>query len=114
MSYYPLKYDENGNCIPNPAYKEIHVLRNMLVEAKIPHDFHKFRDGYQVVYPEDTESRVADAVEFFGSYGEDQDKLEIMGLLTEQELKNDSVLGHLTAKEVFDRIKKHWEEHKHV
>ena len=30
-----------------------------------------------------------------------------MGLLTKKESKGDSVLGYLTAEEVFKRIKKH-------
>lgn len=45
--------------------------------------------------------------------GVDDDLLELAGrLLTEEELKYDSVVGGLTAKDVFERISKHWEEHK--
>ena len=36
--------------------------------------------------------------------------LEIMGLLTDDEKKFDSVAGWLTANNVFDRINKHWKE----
>ena len=32
-------------------------------------------------------------------------------LLTGEELKRDSVVGELTANDVFQRISKHWEEH---
>ena len=45
-----------------------------------------------------------------GTYGSEEDKLEITGLLTEIEEEEDSVRGWLTAEEVFKRIKKHIEE----
>lgn len=55
-----------------------------------------------------------DAVQHFGSYGNKCDKLEIMGLLTPYEEECDSVLGDLTAEDVFERINKHhkgeWEQ----
>lgn len=51
-----------------------------------------------------------DAIEHYVSYGNEQDKLEIMGLLTPEEKKNDSVLGYLSAEEVFSRINRHWKE----
>lgn len=34
-----------------------------------------------------------------------------MGLLTEEESKYDSVVGYLTAQEVFNRIKNHYDKH---
>lgn len=43
-------------------------------------------------------------IEGYGSYGGHQDLLEIMGLLTEEESQYDSVVGYLTAQDVFDRI----------
>ena len=44
-------------------------------------------------------------------YGKEKGLLEIQGLMTneEYERENDSVLGYLTAENVFNRIKKHWE-----
>ena len=42
---------------------------------------------------------------FKARYGNENDLLEIMGGLTEEELKYDSVLGNLTAEEVFKRFK---------
>ena len=45
-----------------------------------------------------------------GTYGSEEDKLEITGLLTEIEEEEDSVRGWLTAEEVFKRIKKHIED----
>ena len=108
---YPLQIDfQTGEWKANESYKEIRVLANMLTEAGIPHDFRRSFDGWQVVYPEEGEARVGDAVECFGSYGCQEDKLEIMGLLTEEEKESDGVLGWLTAQEVFERIKQHYEQ----
>lgn len=42
--------------------------------------------------------------------GMSMDKLEIMGLLAPEEKKTDSVLGYLSAEEVFSRINRHWKE----
>ena len=49
-----------------------------------------------------------------GTYGREQDKLEIMGGLTPYERfhYNDAPIGYLSAKNVFKRIKKDWEENK--
>lgn len=51
------------------------------------------------------EERICDVIQHCGSYGNRQDLLEIMGGLTEEEQENDSVLGYLTAEEVFKRFK---------
>lgn len=92
-------------------YKEILKLDKMLNEAGIPHTLDRMMDGWQIVYfKKGTNIIVMYAIEFFGSYGNREDLLEIMGLLTPEEEEHDSVLGHLTAEEVFGRIKKHWEE----
>lgn len=104
------KLDENGNYIENPAYKEIHVLNELLNKAGIPHTMKRFRDGWQICYPVDEKGRVMDAIEYHGSYGVEEDLLEIMGLLTPEEKSQESVLGHLTAQEVFERIKRHYME----
>ena len=106
-------YDENGQYITDKKYQEILRLDSMLTEKKIPHILQKFRDGWQVVYPEDGENRVADAIEHFGSYGNENDLLEVMGLLTPEEEEYDRVLGYLSAKDVFERIEKHWKEANH-
>ena len=93
-------------------YLEIHKLREMLVAAQISHVFKRLFDGWQVCYPEDRQSEncVCDAVQHFGSYGSEDDRLELMGLLNEQEEEEyGGVLGYLTAQEVFERIKTHWE-----
>lgn len=102
-------FDQNGNYITDAKYKAILKLDSMLTKAGIPHTCKKFMDGWQVIYPEPGENRIADAIEHFGSYGNEKDLIEIQGLLTPEELESDSVLGYLTAENVFDRIKSHWD-----
>lgn len=110
MKTYEELFDANGQYITDRRYKEILRLDAMLNERHIPHICQKFMDGWQVVYPEVGEKCVMDAIENYGSYGQEQDKLEIMGLLTPEEKKVDRVLGHLSAEEVCARIERHWRE----
>lgn len=107
---------------------EIERLHKMLTDAEIEHEWLdrtpqirkrdpivlQIRDEYPwgwqiIVYRPDGE-RLISAIEGFGSHGyglkgEQGDSIEIMGLLTPEEEKDDSVLGWLTAEEVFRRIK---------
>ena len=114
---------------------EIHRLHEMLTEAGIEHKWidrtppgwdrleiagkmPRVNWGYQicVYYPDG--KRMISAIEGYGSYGygsgdhglfgtneKDGDLIEIMGLLTPEEQQYDSVVGYLTAEEVFRRIK---------
>ena len=94
--------------ILNESYTEILKLDKMLSEANIPHSLERFMDGWQVCYPK-SENRIADAIEHCGSYGNTANLLELMGLLTSEELEHDAVVGGLTADEVFKRFKEHYE-----
>lgn len=96
-----------GTVFTDPKYKEILKLDTMLTESDIPHERIRLFDGWQVCYPS-KDHCIMDAIEHLGSYGHESDKLEIMGLLTPKEKENDSVLGYLTAEEVFERIRKHY------
>ena len=99
---FGINYNTNSN------YQEILKLDRMLTDASIPHTLDRLFDGWQVCYPTREEQElVMDAIEHYGSYGKDEDKLEIMGLLTPDEEEHDSVLGYLTAEDVFERIRKH-------
>lgn len=105
-------------------YQEIHRLHEMLTEAGIEHDwvdrnvifdpdgiasetFH--RRGLEpidwgrqiVVYRPDGETLVS-AIEGYGTYGERADRIEIMGLTSEEE---GAMCGWLTAEQVFARIR---------
>lgn len=92
-------------------YNEIFKLKSMLEENHIPFEWivhNDFRNGYQICYPGKDEKRVCSVIEHSFSYGSQKDLLEIQGLLTEKEEECDSVLGNLTATEVFQRILSHW------
>lgn len=96
----------------NESYTEILKLDRMLTEAKIPHALVRLMDGWQVIYPDvGIYDSVADAVENTGSYGHEKNLLEIMGLLTDEEARFNSVKGWLTAEDVFERIEKHYKQY---
>lgn len=93
---------------------EILKLRDMLDEAHIPYYFnhineyggYKDKPAYQIIiYDDKVKHRLCDVIYHVGSYGFEQNKLEIMGALTYEENEDDSVLGYLTADEVFKRFK---------
>lgn len=107
-------------------YTEILKLKRMLEEANIPFTFTddcfnvkeridtgspiaKFLYGEQYPAYQIRLGNLADVIEHCYSIGYLADKLEIMGGLTEEEMEYDSVLGYLTAKEVFKRFKYCWE-----
>lgn len=106
-------------------YTETLKLKEMLEEANIPFTFTddsfsvKEKLGknlaeealYQRLYPayQIRLGDLADVIQHNGSYGSEQDLLEIMGGLTEEEMEYDIVLGYLTAEEVFKRFKYCWE-----
>ena len=91
------------------CYKEIFKLRDMLDKAGIPYICENgFMNGLAIAYP-NRENMVCSAIEHDGSYGRENDKIEIMGLLTEEESEYDDVAGWLTAEDVFGRIKTHYE-----
>ena len=54
--------------------------------------------------------RLISVIQGNGTHGAEQDLLEIMGCLTTREEKYDSVVGYLTAKEVYKRIRKKYME----
>lgn len=89
-------------------YTEILVLKDMLEKEGIPFEFKRdFYDGYRLRYPAHM-GCVCSVIQHKYSYGNFQNLLEIAGLLTKEEAVRDSVLGFLTAEEVFMRIKEHW------
>lgn len=92
-------------------YNEILRLKDMLESAKIPFDFSELHGGYHIVYSANGDKRICSVIEHDSSYGREKDLLEILGLMTKEELEEtqDTVLGYLTAEDVFQRIKKHWE-----
>ncbi len=91
-------------------YSEILRLKEMLEKANIPFDFSdRHFDGYHLCYPARTKC-VCSVIELEGSYGYRENLLEISGLTSNEELEFscDTVLGSLTAENVFERISKHY------
>ena len=95
---------------PNIDFAEMDKLEQLLVESNIPHEKSRVFGGKQLRYPCKGEARVCSIILHKGSYGRHNGLLEIMGLLTDEELECDTVAGSLTADDVFRRIKNHWEE----
>lgn len=90
----------------NIDYSEIITLHNDLVMLKIPHDFHPHPvglGGFQIAYPSKEKCKCSVILCPF-SYGANHGELEIMGFLTPEEEKIDSVVGGLSAEEVLARI----------
>lgn len=111
---------------------EIEKLHKMLTDAGIEHEWSdrtpegwdtmvkRYPDvfesnevwGWQIIVYKENGDRLISAIEGRGTYGyatEDNffgpsDLIEIMGCLTPDEKKDGSVLGWLTAEEVFRRI----------
>ncbi len=96
-------------------YTEILKLKKMLEEANIPFTFTDDKYGYKkrglpytrFDYPayQIRLNENVDVIQNFGSYGSERNLLEIMGALTTEEAAEESVLGYLTAEEVFKRFK---------
>lgn len=107
MKTYKQLYDENGGYILDESFTEILKLDKMLTDANIPHTLERFLDGWQICYP-NNDGKVADAIQHLGSYGNTENLLEIMGLLTPEGAENDSVKGYLTAENVFKRMSEHY------
>lgn len=101
-------------------YKEIFRLKKMLEDAKIPFDFFEMEPQARTIIPEwehwhinypSQANCIVSVIEGIGTYGEQDDKLEIMGGLTKEEKEEGyEVIGWLTAEEVFNRIKELEEE----
>ena len=93
----------------NSNYKEIFKLKHLLDINDIPYEIEMgYFNGAVIAYP-DNVNTICSAIEHDGSYGKHYDKIEIMGLLTEEEQKYGEVIGYLTAEDVFSRIKTHYE-----
>jgi hypothetical protein len=97
-------------------YNEIFKLKKMLEENNIPFEFFDHSlirpcQRYQICVPssEPIQKRVISVLQGRGTYGGEDDLLEIRGLLTEEEAERDTIVGWLTAENVFERIKKHKE-----
>lgn len=99
-------------------YTEIFSLKYMLERAGIPFEFidrssqwSDKREDWQIAYGEINHEGfpTCSVIQNFSSIGNKENLLEIYGLLTDEERKDGTATGYLTAQDVFERIKKHWE-----
>lgn len=95
------------------TYNDILLLKDLLKKEEIPFDFEELFGGYIIAYPS-REEVICSVIEHDYSYGSSSDLLEIRGLLTKEEESEDDVAGYLTALDVYDRIKLHWDKHKDI
>ena len=86
---------------------EMPKLIEMMQYANIPYELHEYMGGYHLEYP-CTDYCVCSVICHDFSYGHEEGKLEIMGLLTPREAECDSVVGSLLATDVFARIANHF------
>ena len=89
---------------------EMDRLIDMLMHWEIPFTLTNDVCGNvfnQLWYPS-KEKSVCDVICHEYSYGGKVGLLEMMGLLTEEEAKHDSVIGWMTAEQVFYRILTHF------
>ena len=93
---------------PWPGFLEILKLEKMLKDAGIPYTKKPKAGGWIIVY--DGLNYRGDAIEHWGSYGRDEDLLEIMGFDIDPKEWGDEVIGYLTAKQAFEFFKRAWDE----
>lgn len=92
-----------GEWVLNETYTEIFELSKLLSENMIPHEIRRNFDGWIVIYYDKYGNKVGDAIETFGSFGSDQNLLEVYGFDLED------VEGYLTAREAFEHFRKAYE-----
>lgn len=90
-----IQYDANGRIKHNgERYTEIKKLDILLTELGVPHEMHEMMDGYQICVPKNHQpnSFEGDAIQHFGSYGAEQNLIEVYGF------NLNSPDGYLTAE----------------
>ena len=88
---------------------EMDKLRNMLDVDRINYRYFSENNIEHIkVYNDIYE--VVSVIYGDGTYGYESGLLEIMGLLTKKEQKRDTVVGSLTARQIYNRIKRYFNE----
>ena len=100
------RFEENRKLMKNNEYLKDKEYYQILLF----NDFREVMEHYNTYKVFDNEKIIISIVQGYGTYGEEDDLLEIMGLLTEEEEKIDSVTGYLTAEDVFNRIVKYFKD----
>ena len=104
------RFEEDRKLMKNNEYLKDKEYYQILLF----NDFREVMEHYNTYKVFDNEKRIISIVQGYGTYGEEDDLLEIMGLLTEEEEKIDDVTGYLTAEDVFNRIIKYFKDKSEV
>ena len=103
-------------------YTEIFKLKDMLDAIDLKYEFfdrsvkfaERIHEHYQIILLDENGERIVSVIQGTGTYGSSDNLLEIMGLLTPEEEKHDSVVGWLTADEVYERIMNYYGSRKEL
>ena len=104
------RFEENRKLMKNNEYLNEYLKDKEYYQILLFNDFREVMERYNTYKVFDNEKIIISIVQGYGTYGEEDDLLEIMGLLTEEEEKIDSVTGYLTAEDVFNRIIKYFKD----
>ena len=107
-------FEENRKLMKNNEYLNEYLKDKEYYQILLFNDFREVMEHYNTYKVFDNEKRIISIVQGYGTYGEEDDLLEIMGLLTEEEEKIDDVTGYLTAEDVFNRIIKYFKDKSEV
>ena len=108
------RFEEDRKLMENNEYLNEYLKDKEYYQILLFNDFREVMEHYNTYKVFDNEKRIISIVQGYGTYGEEDDLLEIMGLLTEEEEKIDSVTGYLTAEDVFNRIVKYFKDKSEV
>ena len=104
------RFEEDRKLMKNNEYLNEYLKDKEYYQILLFNDFREVMERYNTYKVFDNEKIIISIVQGYGTYGEEDDLLEIMGLLTEEEEKIDSVTGYLTAEDVFNRIVKYFKD----
>ena len=108
------RFEEDRKLMKNNEYLNEYLKDKEYYQILLFNDFREVMERYNTYKVFDNEKIIISIVQGYGTYGEEDDLLEIMGLLTEEEEKIDSVTGYLTAEDVFNRIVKYFKDKSEV
>ena len=108
------RFEEDRKLMENNEYLNEYLKDKEYYQILLFNDFREVMEHYNTYKVFDNEKRIISIVQGYGTYGEEDDLLEIMGLLTEEEEKIDDVTGYLTAEDVFNRIIKYFKDKSEV
>ena len=108
------RFEEDRKLMKNNEYLNEYLKDKEYYQILLFNDFREVMEHYNTYKVFDNEKRIISIVQGYGTYGEEDDLLEIMGLLTEEEEKIDDVTGYLTAEDVFNRIVKYFKNKSEV